>query len=71
MTPGARLMIGAGGLREVPAMTATPTPGIITDVGLRLGVLVALLATAAAEGIHMKFDASNWILYDFDWSNQA
>jgi len=25
----------------------------------------------AAEGIHMKFDASNWILYDFDWSNQA
>lgn len=52
-------------------MTATPTPGIITDVGLRLGVLVALLATAAAEGIHMKFDASNWILYDFDWSNQA
>jgi hypothetical protein len=26
---------------------------------------------AAAEGIHMKFDDSNWILYDFDWSNQA
>ena len=25
----------------------------------------------AAEGIHMKFDDSNWILYDFDWSNQA
>jgi len=41
-------MIGAGGLREVPAMTTTPTPGIITDVGLRLGVPVALLATAAA-----------------------
>jgi hypothetical protein len=23
-----------------------------------------------AEGIHLKFDDSNWILYDFDWTNQ-
>ena len=22
-----------------------------------------------AEGIHLKFEDSNWILYDFDWSN--
>lgn len=24
-----------------------------------------------AEGIHMSFQDSNWILYDFDWTNQA
>ena len=24
-----------------------------------------------AEGIHMKFEDSNWILYDFEWSNQG
>jgi hypothetical protein len=23
-----------------------------------------------AEGLHLKFDDSNWILYDFDWNNQ-
>lgn len=23
-----------------------------------------------AEGIHLKFDDSNWILYDFDWTNE-
>jgi hypothetical protein len=23
-----------------------------------------------AEGIHMSFKDSNWILYDFDWTNQ-
>ncbi|SRR6266511_2975100 len=23
-----------------------------------------------AEGIHLKFDDTNWILYDFDWTNQ-
>jgi hypothetical protein len=23
-----------------------------------------------AEGIHLAFDDSNWILYEFDWSNQ-
>ena len=28
-------------------------------------------AARPPEGIHMKFDDSNWILYDFDWSNQA
>jgi hypothetical protein len=27
--------------------------------------------TLTENGIHMKFDASNWILCDFDWSNQA
>ena len=24
-----------------------------------------------AEGIHLSFQDSNWILYDFDWSNQG
>ena len=24
-----------------------------------------------AEGIHLQFDNTNWILYDFDWTNQA
>ncbi len=24
-----------------------------------------------AEGIHLKFDDSNWILHDFDWTNQS
>jgi hypothetical protein len=24
-----------------------------------------------AEGIHLKFDDSNWIFYEFDWTNQA
>jgi hypothetical protein len=23
-----------------------------------------------AEGLHLKFEDSNWILYDFDWNNQ-
>ena len=23
-----------------------------------------------AEGIHLKFDDTNWILYDFDWTNR-
>ena len=23
-----------------------------------------------AEGVHLKFDDSNWIFYEFDWSNQ-
>jgi len=23
-----------------------------------------------AEGIHFQFEDSNWIYYDFDWSNQ-
>lgn len=23
-----------------------------------------------AEGIHLKFDDSNWILYEFDWTNE-
>ena len=23
-----------------------------------------------AEGIHLSFEDSNWILYDFDWSNE-
>ena len=25
----------------------------------------------AAEGIHLNFEGSNWILYDFDWTNQG
>lgn len=25
----------------------------------------------AAEGIHLKFDDSNWIFYEFDWNNQS
>ena len=24
-----------------------------------------------AEGVHMAFQDSNWILYDFDWTNQT
>jgi len=24
-----------------------------------------------AEGIHLQFDDSNWILYEFDWTNQT
>ena len=23
-----------------------------------------------AEGIHLSFENSNWILYEFDWTNQ-
>jgi hypothetical protein len=23
-----------------------------------------------AEGIHLSFQDTNWILYDFDWTNQ-
>jgi hypothetical protein len=23
-----------------------------------------------AEGIHLTFENSNWILYEFDWTNQ-
>ena len=24
-----------------------------------------------AEGIHLSFDGTNWIYYDFDWTNQS
>ena len=24
-----------------------------------------------AEGVHLKFEGTNWILYDFDWTNQS
>jgi hypothetical protein len=24
-----------------------------------------------AEGVHMSFEGTNWILYDFDWTNQT